>query len=391
MECRLLYFSTRRISCKQIFSHGGIMDQQKFAILQSQFEASWDGILVVDPDNKIILTNDRFHRMWSIAPHIAALRDDAIQIRTILDQLTDPDTFLARIQHLRQYPEETSLELISLKDGRTFERYSAPLTDMDNKYLGRIWYFRDITQTKDMEEEMLKLKKFESVSVLSGGIAHDFNNIMTAVLGNIQLSLFHLDQDNKAVPLLQEARKAGMQAQALTRQLLTLSRKNAPVKQETRLDRITKDTCSFLLDTSNVRCKLSMDEKLSPVDCDGKQITEVIQHLLTNASQAMKYSGTITVIAENVSHQGSSKLPQGDFVSVSISDHGCGIPAKNLDRIFDPYFTTKTLGADQGTGLGLAVVHSIVNKHGGSIEVESQEGEGTTFKVLLPAGKVLSP
>ncbi len=358
------------------------------AILQSQLETSWDGILVVDPDQKIILTNDRFHRMWSIAPHIAALQNDEIQIKTILDQLADPDAFISRVQYLYEHPDETSLELIPLKDGRIFERYSAPLHDIDNTFLGRIWYFRDITETKNMEEEMLKLKKLESVNVLACGIAHDFNNIMTAVLGNIQLSTFLLDQNNKAVPLLQEAKKAGMQAQALTSQLLTLSENNAPIKRATRLDKIIKNNCS-LLDNSNVNYQLTMAEKLSPVDCDSRQISEVIQHLISNARQAMPDGGTIHFSTENIFHPGNSKLPSGDFVFVTIQDHGCGIASKNIDRIFDPYFTTKELGADQGTGLGLAVVHSIINKHGGSIKVESQEGEGATFSILLPAGKVV--
>ncbi|HID69689.1 MAG TPA: PAS domain-containing sensor histidine kinase [Desulfobacterales bacterium] len=362
-------------------------EQQKNAILHSQLDTSWDGILVVDPDNKIILTNDRFHRMWSIAPHIAELQDDEIQIRTVLDQLVDPDAFLARVQYLNEHPEDTSLELIPLKDGRSFERYSAPLHDIDNTFLGRIWYFRDITQTKNMEEEMLKLKKLESVSVLAGGIAHDFNNILTAVLGNIQLSTFHLDQDNKALPLLQEAKKAGMRAQTLTSQLLALSKKNMPVKQATMLDAIVEESCAFLSKSSNVRCRLTMAGKLWPVDCDREQISQVIQNLIYNARQAMPNGGTIDISTENIYHTGNSKLVPGDYVYMTICDQGCGIPAKDIDRIFDPYFTTKSLNADQGTGLGLAVVHSIINKHGGLIEVESREGKGTTFSILLPAGK----
>ncbi len=362
------------------------MDPQKYAILQSQLETSRDGILVVDLDNKITLTNDRFHRMWNIPPQIAALQDDAIQIRTILYQLIDPDAFIARVQHLNEYPEETSVELIPLKDGRTFERYSTPLHDFDNTLLGRIWYFRDITETKNMEEEMLKLKKLDSVTVLAGGIAHDFNNILTAVLGNIQLSTFQLAKDNPILPLLKDAKKAAMKAQALTGQLLDLSKKNTLVKQSTELKNIIKDNCKSSLEGSDISCNLSMATNLSPVDCDNKQISQVFQHLICNARQAMSGSGFIDIKAKNFSHPGNNKLTAGDFVCVSVRDQGCGIPAANLDRIFDPYFTTKVLGADQGTGLGLAVVHATITKHGGSIEVNSVEGEGSTFTILLPAG-----
>lgn len=357
------------------------------AILQSQLESSRDGILVVNPDNKIILTNDRFYRMWSISSRIAALHDDEIQIRTILDQLVDPDAFISRVQYLYDHPEETSLELLPLTNGRVFERYSSPLYDADAKYLGRIWYFRDITETKSMEAEMLKLKKFESVGVLAGGIAHDFNNILTAVLGNIQLSTLLLDSDDQAVALLQQAQKAGMQAQALTSKLLTLSKKNTPLIQEAKLESIFEENCKCKLKNSDVSCRFSMVEKLCPVKCDSTQISQVIQHLISNARQAMPDGGYIDIAADNINHPGNSKLTPGQYVFFSIRDYGCGIAAKNLDRIFDPYFTTKILGADQGTGLGLAIVHSIIHKHGGSIEVESMEGEGTEFRIFLPAGK----
>ena len=363
------------------------MNQQKFAILQSQLETSQDGILVVSPDNKITLTNDRFHRMWNIPPQIVALQDDEIQIQTILYQLKEPDAFMARVQYLNEHPEETSTELIPLKDGRTFERYSTPLHDFDNTFLGRIWYFRDITETKNLEEEMLRLKKLDSVGVLAGGIAHDFNNILTAVLGNIQLSILQLDKDDAIADLLGNARDAAMKAQVLTKQLLDLSKKNTPIKQATELEKIVKESCKSALKNSNIRCHVTMAADIFPVDCDNKQISLVLQHLLSNARQAMPGGGTIDIKAENVFHRGNNKLTAGDFVLVTLSDQGCGIPANNLDRIFDPYFTTKVLGADQGTGLGLAVVHSIITKHGGSIEVSSIEGEGTTFRILLPSGQ----
>jgi signal transduction histidine kinase len=363
------------------------MTQQKFAILQSQLETSRDGILVVNPDNKITLTNDRFHRMWNIPPKIVALQDDAIQIRTILYQLTEPDVFMARVQYLNEHPEETSMELIPLKDGRTFERYSTPLHDFDNTFLGRIWYFRDITETKNMEKEMLKLKKLDSVSVLAGGIAHDFNNILTAVLGNIQIATFQLAKDDTIIPLLEDAKKAAIKAQVLTKQLLNLSRKNAPVKQSTELTTIIEENCKPSPGDANINYNVSMAENLFPVNCNKEQISQVIQHLTCNARQAMPDGGILDIKAGNISHPGNNKLTSGDFVLVTISDQGCGIPSKNLDRIFDPYFTTKVLGADQGTGLGLAVVHSIITKHGGSIEVDSTEGKGTTFSILLPAGK----
>ncbi len=357
------------------------------SVLQSQLFTTLDGILVVAPDNKILLTNKQFHKMWRIDPHVAALHDDAIQIKTVLNQLVDPDAFLAHVQHLYAHPEETSLDVIYLKDDRCFERYSSPLYSTGKEILGRIWYFRDITQAKQQEEERLTMKKLESVGILAGGIAHDFSNLLSAILGNVELSTFYVPKENKAVGLLKAAKKACLHAHVLTQQLITFSKGGAPVKKRERLEKIIRDSCEQALQQSDVKCHFSIADELWPVECDRGQISQVVQNLIVNASQAMPEGGVVDISCTNIHCPGNSTLVEGDYLQLIVADHGIGIPAQNIGNIFDPYFTTRDMGTDKGTGLGLTIVHSIIGKHDGTIDVESVEGEGTTFTILLPADK----
>ena len=355
------------------------------SVLRSQLETTRDGILVVSHTNKILLTNRRFHSMWSIRPEVAALHDDEIQIKTVLDQLVDPAAFIARVQFLYDHPEEISQDTLHLKDGRIFERYSAPLYDKQKEHLARIWYFHDVTQAKRLEQEKIKTKKLASVGILAGGIAHDFNNLLAAILGNIDLSNYYLKNDPKITPLLTEASKACLLAQNLTQQLLTFAQGGSPVTRTVQLKEVMEECCRFSLRGSNVDCTFSFPNDLWPATCDSNQIHQVLQNLVINAKQAMPRGGVIDISSENVHHPGSSKLRAGPYLKIQIQDHGEGISAKDISSIFDPYFTTRGMNSDKGTGLGLAIVHSIVTKHYGSIEVESEKGKGSVFTIMLPA------
>jgi len=248
--------------------------------------------------------------------------------------------------------------------------------------------FRDITEKRKMEEELLKADKLESVGILAGGIAHDFNNILTAILGNISLARLFPDA-GKISERLVEAEKACMQAKDLTQQLLTFARGGAPVKKTASIGEILKDSASFALRGSNVRCEFSIPDGLWPADVDAGQISQVISNILINADHAMPEGGVVTVRAENVTVGAEEALPleDGEYVKITMEDQGIGIPEEHLQRIFDPYFTTK----QKGSGLGLATSYSIIKNHDGHITAESQVGVGTIFYIYLPAspGKAL--
>jgi PAS domain S-box-containing protein len=244
---------------------------------------------------------------------------------------------------------------------------------------------RDVTETRKMEEELLKVRKLESIGVLAGGIAHDFNNVLTAILGSFSLARLAAGATGEVLEYLTQAEKASLRARDLTQQLLTFSRGGAPIKKTASIAELIKDSAGFVLSGSNVRCQYAMADGLWPVEADEGQISQAIHNLLLNAQQAMPSGGTVEVRCENVAlhDETAIPLPDGRYVKIAIEDHGIGIPEEHLLKIFDPYFTTK----QKGNGLGLATAYSIVKRHSGHISVESRLGVATTFTIYLPASE----
>ena len=273
------------------------------------------------------------------------------------------------------------------KDGttRSIADSGAPIRDKNSNIVGVVIVFRDITHEKKIEEELLKTRKLESIGVLAGGIAHDFNNILSAVLGNIELAGYRIPkEDNRTTELLSDAEKATKRAAKLTEQLLTFSKGGEPVKETKFLPELITESANFVLHGSQVLCKYSFPEHLWMVDVDSGQIGQVIQNIIINAKHSMPAGGFITIQCANIEDTASEaflSVDKGDYVCIRIQDTGVGIPREIIDKIFDPYFTTK----QEGSGLGLAICHSIINKHGGYLTVSSVSGKGTTFTIYLPA------
>jgi two-component system cell cycle sensor histidine kinase/response regulator CckA len=243
---------------------------------------------------------------------------------------------------------------------------------------------RNVTEKKKMQEEIVKAQKLESLGILAGGIAHDFNNLLTSILGNISLAKMYAHPDDKGYKRLSEAEKACIRTKDLTQQLLTFSRGGAPVKKVvSSLGEIIKDSASFAVSGSKVKCEFVIEEKLWPVEVDQGQISQVMNNLVINADQAMPKGGIIKIKVENavLEKDETPHLKPGRYVKITIEDSGVGIPEELLSRIFDPYFTTK----QRGSGLGLATVYSIIKNHNGYVGVESRLGVGTRFKVYIPA------
>ena len=241
----------------------------------------------------------------------------------------------------------------------------------------------EIAERKSMEEELLKARKLESLGVLAGGIAHDFNNLLTGILGNISHARILSKVGEKPHKMLGEAEKASLRARDLTQQLLTFSRGGEPVKRTASVVDLIKDSAGFAVRGSNVRCEYIIPDDLWAVDIDAGQISQVINNLVINADHSMPDGGAVTIRCENVT-LGDAELPglrQGEYVLVSVADHGSGIKEEDIQRIFDPYFTTK----EKGSGLGLATSYAIVKNHDGLITVASKLGLGTTFDIYLPA------
>lgn len=248
----------------------------------------------------------------------------------------------------------------------------------------------NITERINLEKEREKSNKLESLGILAGGIAHDFNNILAAILGNLNLSLYDEDLKDGTKKLLTEAEKASMRAKSLTHQLLTFSKGGEPIKETSSLENIIKDSANFVLQGSRVACDFNFSDQLRLVEIDKDQVSQVIQNLVINANHAMPDGGIVKITCENITlndNSRPSKLDGGEYIKISIQDSGVGIPTNVVDKIFDPYFSTK----DKGTGLGLAISLSIINKHQGDVIVESTPGIGSTFTIYLPATDKIEP
>jgi CheY-like chemotaxis protein/two-component sensor histidine kinase len=216
----------------------------------------------------------------------------------------------------------------------------------------------------------------DAVGQLAGGIAHDFNNLLTAISGYSELTLGRLDgRDSDVRANVEEIQKAASRAASLTQQLLAFSRQQVLQPKVVSLNRIVVETGNLLgrLIGEDVAITTSLDPDLRATKIDEGQLAQILVNLAVNARDAMRRGGTLAIETTNA----------GDHVVLTVRDNGCGMDAETQARIFEPFFTTKEQGA--GTGLGLATVYGIVSQTGGDIEVESELGEGTTFRILLPA------
>ena len=255
-------------------------------------------------------------------------------------------------------------------------------------------FIRDLTGRKQAEEkrrqhesEMQHLQRLESLGLLAGGIAHDFNNLLTAILANVSLLKMDALPGSESLELLGEAEKASLQARDLTSQLLTFAKGGKPVKCSVNLGRIIRDSTGFALRGKPIKCALELAADLWPAEADATQLAQVFNNLVINACQAMPEGGLITIAARNrsLTQAEAGIVTAGDYLEVTVRDAGKGIAPENLSKIFDPYFTTKKTG----TGLGLAVVHSIIHNHQGAVTADSKLGSGTTFTLLLPVSRQL--
>ena len=246
-----------------------------------------------------------------------------------------------------------------------------------------VFVLRNISERLRMEAERVKTEKLDSLGHLAAGIAHDFNNYLTTILGNVSLAKAHTGTPAEVTAILSEAETALQSASDLTHQLLTFAKGGSPSRTSVITGSLLKEAADFALCGSKSCAEFNISPSLWNVQADPIQLAQAIRNLVINADEAMPSGGSIQIAAENYLLESGDPipLPPGRYVKLSITDSGIGIPDRTIERIFDPYFTTK----QQGSGMGLATTLSIVRNHNGHIGVESGLGIGTTFEVYLPA------
>ena len=248
-------------------------------------------------------------------------------------------------------------------------------------------------QKERLLSQFQRFQKMEAVATLAGGIAHDYNNLLSIIMGNLSLAVEQAEPGSELTEFLTEANLASVKARDLTHGLMALSRGEAPVKEVGSLKKMLHGIWDSIPDHSGISLETAISEDLWPVPRDPHKMSAVFRNVVTNAVEAMPHGGTLSIKAKNLGIKGMNRnlrltLKPLNHVHISIQDHGAGIPAKHMDKIFDPYFSTKSTGIQKGLGLGLATTYAIVEQHGGHIAVDSSPGAGTTVNIYLPVDSV---
>jgi len=272
--------------------------------------------------------------------------------------------------------------------GKWFRITSAGLRDADGVLFGAMETLEDITEQKVAQEELLQRTKLETLGTFAGGVAKDFDNLLTAILRNVFLAKISASDEDKMLENgLTVAERAGLQAKELAHRLITFAQGGYPVRKLQNIAPILREAMEKVLNNAgNITSKIAIAQDLWPCEVDAAQIRQVMENILTNATEAMPDGGTLELVVENTTIGTSIRsLKQGNYVRIIVKDTGIGIPRENLSRIFDPYFTTKKTKERGGIGLGLAICDSIIKYHNGLISVESIVNAGTTFSIYLAA------
>lgn len=354
--------------------------------LRITLQSIGDGVIATDTDGRVVIINETAQQLTGYT-HEEAIGKHLTEIFAIVHELSakpleNPVDKVLSTGHVYELSNHT---VLVAKDGtrRVIADSAAPIKDKAGNIVGVVLVFRDMTEKLQLIEQIQRAQKLESLGILAAGIAHDFNNILEGVFGYIGLASAYVS-DSTVSEMLANALKSIQRAKGLTGQLLTFSKGGQPVKKVQSIIPLLQDTVQFAISGSNVKAQFSIDDNLDYAEIDYNQISQVIQNIVINAVQAMPMGGIITIGAGNISFaEGEHPLLQGDYIRVTIADQGIGIPKEVLPKIFDPFFTTKSMGQ----GLGLATSYSIIARHQGTIEVESEPGKGTTFYIYIPATK----
>lgn len=342
-------------------------------ILETIYDSAPISILISGNEGNTLYSNPRWKHIsgsYSAEFQIEGLAkavhpDDLPKIQNELDHLKN-DKFLSLKWRL----------LNAKREAVWVHMLISPMKSKDSQVPGHARAIEDISLLHKSQQEFMIANNLELLGKLAGGIAHDLNNFLTVILGNISLAQLQLHDPQESTKFLAKAEKAVLQAHDLAEKLLTFSPGGNPVKNIVELGTLLKNAAAITTNHPYIRCELSLADDLWSVDADERQLNQVILSLMANAIQAMPQGGIIELGAKNICMMKGKR-----YVEICVADTGMGISAHHLQRIFEPYFTTKS----RCDGLGLSICYSIVYKHGGRIKVISCPSNGSTFFLYFPA------
>ncbi len=358
-------------------------------LLARVIEQASDGVLIVDEDANILYLNHAFGEMFEF--------DSLAALNRCLYDLEDVrlnERFCFELLKAIFSEQEQAANFTVQRKGKPCElnvRIS-PVFDQKNEVRRYVAILRDVSNESHLERQLRQAQKLEAIATLSGGIAHDFNNILAVIISNTEMGLDDLDQNDPLWPHLDIVLKAGIRGKTLVKQILTLSHPAEHERQRISVAPVLKECLNLLrasLPTTIEVEKAVLSQGL--IYADPTQIHQVIMNLCTNAADAMRDTGGLLAVRLRdleLSAEEAGNLPEvkpGAYLELIVRDTGHGMGPGHMERIFDPFFTSKEQG--KGTGLGLSVVHGIIKSHGGAISVSSEPGQGTEFRVLFPRVK----
>jgi two-component system cell cycle sensor histidine kinase/response regulator CckA len=340
-----------------------------------------EGILEITPEGKIVYTNPKAISL------IDRTEDQLLSLDfTDLFHESDRQKIKAHLTAIHRTSQPIAVNGPLTLNGKEVSLHLLPVIDEMQRSI--IVILTDVSEKKRMEAQLVQAQKMEAIGTLAGGIAHDFNNLLMVIQGNASLMLLDMNPAHPYYEMLRTIEKQVQSGSKLTSQLLGYARKGRYELKPIDLNQLVADTSeAFGRTRKNITLHRELAQDLLPCEADQGQIQQVLMNLFVNATDAMPMGGDLYLKTNNVTDkeiEGRFYRPApGNYVRLTVTDSGVGMESKVLGRIFDPFFTTKELG--RGTGLGLASTYGIVKGHGGYIEVESEKGHGSTFKVYLPA------
>lgn len=370
----------------------------KNSVLFAQQEFSPDAILLVDDEAKIVFYNQRFADMWKIPKELLQARVDEPVLQAVVAMMADPETFLSRAKYLYEHKGEKSHEELLLKDGRIIDRYSSAVFGTDGSYYGRVWYFRDISERKqteekvrklnteleskveqrtrqllDTQEELVRKEKLAVLGQVAGSVGHELRNplgVMNNAVYFLQTVLSDADETTREY--LNIIKDEIAVSERIVSDLLDSVRTKPPRPERVGVMPLIEQALRKCAVPENVTLALDIPEAIPPLKVDSMQIHQVFRNLISNGLEAMPEGGELAIRA----------VPnaQAETVTISVQDSGTGMTPEQQEKLFQPLFTTKA----RGIGLGLVVVKNLTQANGGSLEVQSEWGKGTTFAVTLP-------
>jgi len=363
--------------------------RRRTAFLEALVESALDSVLVIDSQGKKILQNQRLIDMLKIPPAIAANSDFFPQLEYVKSVMKNPEQFIEKAHYLVTHLDEVCRDEVEMADGTILDRYSAPVKDKAQKYYGRIWTLRDITERRQLEAQFRQAQKMEAIGQLTGGIAHDFNNLLTVILGCSEIISEEAHRDPRIHKMAEMVRDAAQRGADLTHRMLAFARRQALQPRSVNINQLLMNMESFLRRTLSADIELSLI--LAAEDCcatiDPTQLESALLNLCVNARDAMPNGGKLTIESRTTEldpayADQNSDVTAGQYILVAVSDTGCGISEENLRRVFEPFFTTKGVG--KGTGLGLSMVYGFAKQSQGHLKIYSEPERGTSVKLYLP-------